>query len=75
MTIFEDTQVEETIERQTGVSNVFQTINSVVKSPLFPMVIKSYGKGLGVALLTTGAAFTVQWIKEGGLEDIMSTIN
>jgi hypothetical protein len=75
VTIFEDTQVEETVERQTGVPRVFQAINQVVKSPLFPMVMKTYGKGLGVALLTTGAAFTVQWIKDGGLEDIMSTIN
>ena len=75
MTIFEDTNVEETIERQTGVKGVFQTINSMVKSPLFPVVMRAYSKGLGVALLTTGAAFTVQWIKDGGLEDVMNTIN
>lgn len=59
MTIFLDEQEPQPV---TGVNRFFQGIQSIVRSPSFPVILQSYGAGLAASLVAAAALYTVKFM-------------
>lgn len=59
MTIFLD---EQEPQSATGINKFFQGIHSIVHSPTFSIILRSYGAGLATSLVATAALYTVKFM-------------